>query len=295
MLSKPKILVATDFSETSDLALRAAEEIRSRSRGSIHVVHVSAFPEQWEWFTNDVVLNYNLGDQRKKLLEAIEKRLKTQIERSGIKAQNQEILMGPAARMILEFSEENSFDLIVLGHRGEGSFLHLGDVAGKIVSAAKIPVLVVNRDFEIGRVAGLVDPLEPEEKVFSATEELAFLSESDVEFISLWPDQSVYAEGFPEVGISVVEMTEEKKNEVRDRMEKLIRQKMDPHSGAKVRADISPDEKIRDGLVTVLEEEKVDLAVMGRHQKGKIEKLLLGSTTRGILDHWDGNLLVLPT
>lgn len=295
MLSHPTILVATDFSEASNLALASAEVLRKKTQGHIHVIHVTQYPEQWDWLTNDVVVSYYPPNFKQDLMNSLQERIHQQITRLGVEGSG-EVLIGPPAKVILEYASTSESDLIILGHRGKGNFFHLGDVAAKVVAGADRPVLVINRDFEIERVAGLVDPMSPGNEIFNMTEELGYLSAGDVEFISLWPDQSVYVEeSFPEAGFSVVKLTEEKKKEIEERMERHLRNHIDPHSGARVRAEVSPERKIRDGLVRVLEEEAIDLAVMSKHHKGKLEKILLGSVTRGILDHWHGNLMILPS
>lgn len=295
MLAQPVILVATDFSASSDFALKAAEKIRLKAGGRIHVIHVSLYPGQWDWFTNDVVLNYYPEEFKKELIDSLAQKLHRQIKDCGAQATG-EVIMGPVAKSILEFASTYHPDLIIMGHKGKETHFHLGDIAAKVVAASDRPVLVVNKEFDVEKVAGLVDPFHPEKKVFSAAEELGFICSGEVEFVSLWPDQAVYVEeSFPEGGVSVVRMTEEKKREVKSRMEKILRDQTDPHSRAEIRAEVAEEDRIRDGLVRVLDEDKIDLAVMSRHHKGRLEKILLGSVTRGVLDHWHGNLMVLPS
>ncbi len=295
MMTHPYILVATDFSKTSDLALRAAEKLRQRSRGRIHVIHVTPHPVQLDWFTNDVVTGSFPSNYKEEIVKSLQLKLNEQINNCGVTGDG-EILMGPPGRTILHYSAETKADLIILGHKGKKRHFHLGDIAAKVVSGADRPVLVINKNFEIDKVAGLVDPFEPEKSVFVETEEMGFLCSGKIEFISLWPDQDIIAEeGFPEAGYSVVRMTDEKKEELRTRMEKTIRSKVDPHFAAKVRTEFTDEPKVRDGLVKLLDEEEVDLAVMTKHHKGKLEKILLGSVTRGVLDRWHGNLMVLPS
>lgn len=295
MLANPTILVATDFSESSEYALKAAEKIRSKSGGRIHVIHVSPYPGQYDWFTNDIVINYYPEEFKRDLLASLREKVDAQIRDCGVKGEG-EILLGPPSKCILEFAATFRPDLIILGHKGSETRFHLGGVAARVVAAAERPVLVVNRAFDVEKVAGLVDPFQLEKNVFSAAEEFAFVCSGNVEFISLWPDQSVYVEeAFPEAGLSVVRMTEDRKKEMKEKMEKLLRSNADPHSNALVRAEVAEESKIRDGLLRVLKEDHVDLAVMTKHHKGRLEKFLLGSITRGVLDRWKGNLLVLPS
>jgi nucleotide-binding universal stress UspA family protein len=50
-------------------------------------------------------------------------------------------------RALLEHAERNGFDLIVMGAYGDGGlmrFLGLGGATGKVISAAKVPVLLAH-------------------------------------------------------------------------------------------------------------------------------------------------------
>lgn len=48
MLKGADILVCSDFTQGSDLAMRAAETLRERIRGPLHVLHVNEYPLHWE-------------------------------------------------------------------------------------------------------------------------------------------------------------------------------------------------------------------------------------------------------
>jgi hypothetical protein len=58
MISRPRILVCTDFSEAANLALLAAEKMRKKTNGLIHVLHVNEFPLQWDWVSTEAQAVY---------------------------------------------------------------------------------------------------------------------------------------------------------------------------------------------------------------------------------------------
>ena len=80
MLNQPLIVVATDFSECSDHAIRAGEKIRSLSKGTLRIVHVASFPFEWDWLTNDVTVNYLPPTFNKDLVQGLKKKLELQFE-----------------------------------------------------------------------------------------------------------------------------------------------------------------------------------------------------------------------
>jgi nucleotide-binding universal stress UspA family protein len=295
MFYRPNILVATDLSETSDLALEAAGELCRRSNGSVHVVHVSQIPEQWDWLSGEVDMSYYPENFREQIMKDLRDKLQDQTERCHLSAEI-EIAFGSPVKGILEAADRQHADVIVLGHKGKGAHFHLGDVTAKVVAASSRPVLVINREFCLDRVAGLIDPFLQEKRIFSVTAELAGVGTSKQEYISLWPDVPVLVErDVFNSNIKVNRLSEEKKKQIKTELEQKIRDNIDPSTSTIIHAGVSPEQKLRDGIVRVLEEDHVDIAVMSKHQKGKLEKILLGSSTRGVLDHWKGNLLVLPS
>ncbi len=58
---------------------------------------------------------------------------------------HRELLFGPPAESIIDVAETRGCDLIVMGSRGQGALsgLLLGSQSQKVVSLAKVPVLVV--------------------------------------------------------------------------------------------------------------------------------------------------------
>jgi nucleotide-binding universal stress UspA family protein len=292
MLSQPSILVASDLSKSSDKALEAAENLRKKSKGKIHVIHVTPYPEQWDWLTNDVVMNYYPENFREQLINGLNNQLSAQLERCGVEGTS-EILMGPTVQTIIKFTSEARADLLILGHKEKGGVLRLSGVAAKIMSSATIPVLIANKDFDVERVAGLIDPYRPEKKLFSVTEEFGYLCSGDVEFISVFPDDVNVVESSTH-SYSVVRLTEEKKKEVKNKFEKALKENADPRAEAKFRVETTNEGSAKK-LVKILTEDRIDLAIMTKHQKGKIEKFFLGSVTKGVFDQWKGNLLILPT
>jgi nucleotide-binding universal stress UspA family protein len=281
MLTKPNILVATDFSEFSHLALKAGEEIRLKTGGQLQLVHVSSYPDQWDWMTNDVVFNYYPQEFKSKLMDEIKARMEKQMRDSEATG-SLEIVFGPVFKSLLNHMTKFHADLLIIGHRGAGNHFHLGSLTAKMLTASDRPVLVINRAFKTRKIAGLIDTNKIENDIFSLTQNLGALFSSEIEFVSVWPDLSRYSE-FPLPD-----------KETESKMKKSILSQIDPDWHVNIVTRILDDKSVSEGLVEILDETDVDLAVMTRHQKSRLEKIFLGSVTRGVLDRWKGNFLVTP-
>ena len=122
-----RILVPTDFSPLSALALDHAAALGSLCRASIHLVHVSP----------DGRLSAQEGESR----------LTALIARCGGDAVvvTSQVCAGPPAATIVQVAEDRAVDLIVLGTHGRQGLAHLmlGSVAEQVVRTAPCAVLTV--------------------------------------------------------------------------------------------------------------------------------------------------------
>lgn len=134
------ILLAVDGSDNS---LRATTEaiklIALQQSGEIEVVFVADFGK-----SRDEVLRYGDIDElelsRRQKLFPIEELLKEQQTAYTIK-----VLHGEPGQSLIRHANDHSFDLVVMGSRGLGSFkeMVLGSVSHKVARGVKCPVLIV--------------------------------------------------------------------------------------------------------------------------------------------------------
>ena len=121
-----RILVPTDFSPLSTLALEHAIALASLCRASIHLMHVQA-------------------DARK--VDAEEPRLAGFVARCHAEAivVTSQVCAGQPAAAIVKAAADRAVDLIVLGTHGRQGVAHLmlGSVAEHVVRTAPCPVLTV--------------------------------------------------------------------------------------------------------------------------------------------------------
>lgn len=298
VLSNPTILVCTDFKQTSDYALKSAETIRKKVGGRIHVIHISDIPVNWDWISQEssfLLYNEKLTAD---LLKSLRKMMAEQLRRCEVNCTT-DVLIGPTYEGIIDSIDKNKPDLVLMGHRGH-DFGHfgLGGIANKVVASAKVPVLVIKKILTppLGKVAGLVDTTNNMKPIIHATEEFSFLLSAQAEIISLWKNvtSQFYNLAPIEKVHPLLDLRQEVKEAILNKMRDEISKSLDEHSKSKVRVEITDEKQVAYHLVKILEEEKVELAIMKRHQKKLLEKIFIGSETRRMLELYSGNILVLP-
>lgn len=142
-----KIMVAYDGSEHSQRALKWALAARPENGPGIDVVTVispMAAPASYE-------IPHMGGMSIQSLHESMKRARRQQLEQLENECSDQghpiaiHILEGNTAEALLDYADQNGIELIVTGSRGESGFtrLLLGSIAQKLVTYAKVPVVVV--------------------------------------------------------------------------------------------------------------------------------------------------------
>lgn len=139
-----KILVGYDGSNASKRAVMKAVDLARNLGARITIATVLPPPVVFlgELMVPESVDMKSLEEPARKELE----RLVTEIKETSSVEADYAILMGDPAEELVNYAEENSYDLIVVGRRGRGGLerLILGSVSSKVVSISKnVDVLVV--------------------------------------------------------------------------------------------------------------------------------------------------------
>jgi nucleotide-binding universal stress UspA family protein len=118
-----EILLATDFSDTSEAAARVAYECALQWGARVHLFHVT-WPQETE-------------------VTALLARLVADF--ASVPTVVRSVPAGDAARAIVSYARDHAIDLVVLGTHGRTGFSHalLGSVAERVVRTAPCPVLTV--------------------------------------------------------------------------------------------------------------------------------------------------------
>lgn len=144
-----KVLVATDFSDCSAVALDAAWRISKVYDPEISVLHVA--PSAW---TLPPDLSVGLPGDNRNWLDLLRSEANEQLEQfvqdgrsRGVRIASSVLETGSPAHAVLEYARQNPTDLIVLGTHGRSGVarMMLGSVAEAVVHHAHVPVLAVRK------------------------------------------------------------------------------------------------------------------------------------------------------
>ncbi len=146
MLKPTKILVPTDFSESSDKALRQGLDIAMQYNANLYLLHV--IHEEIRQCAVDFCASEELMRRTHDMMlssakESIEEQLK-RIGDTGKVDIVSDVRQGVPYEAILDEAKERGIDLIViasLGKTGIAKYL-IGSVARNVLKGAKCPVLL---------------------------------------------------------------------------------------------------------------------------------------------------------
>jgi nucleotide-binding universal stress UspA family protein len=144
MLVIRKILVPTDFTETSDKALDFAIELAQKFDAAIVVMHsfeipVMGFPDGALVATADIAARIQEAG-RTGLDSAVNARTSRGVNITSV------LREGNAAEEIRAVAEETKVDLIVIGTHGRRGIARalLGSTAENVIRTVKLPVLTIH-------------------------------------------------------------------------------------------------------------------------------------------------------
>ena len=153
MITLRNILVATDFSEPSDVALAYGRELASRFDATLVVLHIvqniyfASYGAESAAVMGPEIMQGLENDGLRRMQELL-----VDTDNSGPRMTSTVRVGGSPALEIVEYAKTNDIDLIVMGTHGRGALAHLvmGSVAERVVRLAPCPVLTVRhreRDF----------------------------------------------------------------------------------------------------------------------------------------------------
>ena len=137
MILLKRILVATDFSDASDVALTYGRSLAQTFGASLHLLHVTENPFLRPTPAHPHMLKAATKGQ-------LEERLTTD-DRVRLRATSVLATSDNPAQEITRHAAVHDVDLIVMGTHGRGAMAQLlmGSVAEKVVRTAPCPVLTV--------------------------------------------------------------------------------------------------------------------------------------------------------
>lgn len=155
-----KILVPTDFSENSKLALKHAIQVANQFNGTIYLLHAYQIETRTGSFLSiDQIVQGDREGEMSVLIEEMKPLLgpKTKIE-SFVKK-------GASVETICQTGEKLNVDIIIMGTTGAGGMkkLFLGSTASNVINNTPIPVLAIPQDFQNFKMANVTFALDIKE------------------------------------------------------------------------------------------------------------------------------------
>jgi nucleotide-binding universal stress UspA family protein len=134
-----RILVAVDGSESAKKAFEKSIYLAQKCSSKLDLVHVVTCE-----LGGDSTIIYDLLDEAKIKAKKMLEEYRIEASKNNIPLEIT-ITQGDAAKIIIEFSKKNKYDLIIMGTRGRNAFeeLLLGSVSLKVIHHAICPVMVV--------------------------------------------------------------------------------------------------------------------------------------------------------
>lgn len=279
------ILVATDFSSPSELALAWGAQV-ARSHGArLLLAHVLTPPMPVADFAAPpLTLDQELRAAARERLDEI----LAGPELAGIEAEAV-LLDGMPAPAVLAAAEEHHAHLLVVGTRGLAGVRHLllGSTAERIVQGATAPVLSVHPEDPRPEASPrtLLVPTDfsrDAEAALAAADHCVALSDQATRVILLHVFH-VPAEyrSYGPAG-TFFKFTDELRASLRERLEEQAA----PLRREKLEIELLTTEGIpAEVIVRVAKERKVEMIAMGTHGRSGLAHLLMGSTAERVVQH----------
>lgn len=142
MGSYKHILVAADFTDHGVDVVKRAKDLAEKYQAKLSIIHVvDNLPITDAAYGPVIPFEVDLTEE---LMTAAKKRLTDQIEKQGLKIENQWLELGSPKLEIIRIADENDIDLIVVGSHGRhGLALLLGSTANGVLHHAKCDVMAV--------------------------------------------------------------------------------------------------------------------------------------------------------
>jgi nucleotide-binding universal stress UspA family protein len=267
-----KILVPCDFSKPAINAFRFALDIATQSKGVIHLLHVIELP-----ILHDTVLMpvLNFEEQLlKDLRVSAEDRFKKLTDKYPTGDVNVKftVQFGSVSRMIQDYIEKESVDLVLMGSNGATGMreFFIGSNAEKIVRNAPVPVLVMKNYYK-GPIKNIVFPntldTEHQEELTMKVKALQSFFKAHLHIVWINTPINFHSDTVTRARLQAFA----KRFMLKDYTVSIFNQ--------------TDEEK---GIVEFANTVKGDLIAMGTHGRKGISHLISGSLAEDLVNHYKG-------
>lgn len=293
-----KILLATDGSESAEIALELVHSIDWPSGSTIRVISVfepaeTALSGAWT-----PALAQDVEHQAEDLLtsaRATTQHAVSYLQRAGLTVEN-EVFEGRPGTCIVEDAARFGADLIVVGSRGHGPIgsMLLGSVSAEVADHAPCPVLVA-RGPRLTRLILGADGSEYARAAEEWLERWPIFGQTAIEVTSVAPVGASWARGLAlsAYSPSAAEYVESDRLQVADHQH--LAEASAEHlraAGLRAAAHVAEGDAAHE-LIRVAAADAADCIVIGTHGRTGLARLIMGSVARNVMLHARCSVLIV--
>ena len=277
------VVVAVDGSPASDNAVRWAANTAMKRDVPLRLASSYTMP-QFLYAESMVPPQELYDDLQRETMRKIDAARALAVEVAPNLAIGHAVAEGSPIDMLLEMSRDSG--MIVMGSRGLGglSGMVLGSVSGAVVSHANCPVVVVREDNNVteetkyGPIVVGIDGSEVSRRATEVAFEEAQARGAELIAVHTWIDTQVQAPG---AGFAVSEdRWKEAHDEKSELLENYLSELGRTYPDVQVKKVITRDRPVR-ALTEAAQ--GAQLLITGSHGRGGFKGMLLGSTSRALL------------
>ncbi|MBO6523768.1 MAG: universal stress protein [Balneolaceae bacterium] len=207
------ILVPTDFSERSEVAIKMAGELVDLYGCTVDLIHIIPMMKYFSESMDPLGVPFSIEKHLyPQCLENSHEKLE-QLAQKYIKKEYRGKLFSEIDRKpseaITKLANKGEYDLVLMSARGEHNSIHvMGSTTEKVIRYSKIPVLSINEEMEIENLNKIIVPVDFSESSFFAVIpafELAKETDSKIELVNVVELYSAGNDMIPYVPTSIEE------------------------------------------------------------------------------------------
>jgi nucleotide-binding universal stress UspA family protein len=279
-MSKPRVLIGSDFSEHSSVALQVGKVWTKKLNAELHVIHVNNSKDSTDALAHADDSKGVVSGLVENLRHNLEDKLKKQLDEQGMhqKDIHNHVSFGKKNEVLHEEVKKLNAKLLVLGCLGQSGFegLFLGGTTERAIRSVPCPILAV-RDEACAKpkfICWAVDLSQRSDFVFEWLKIVAEVFSPKVEMMMVESDQTRTLEDYPKLKFYYEQL-------------KL--------SGIDVSIKLIPPTRgsIEKSLEKNISEGDYDLIVMGTEAKRGLRRFLLGSVAEYLTHHVRRSFLII--
>lgn len=295
MTQEDIVVVAVDGSPASDNAVRWAANTAMKRNIPLRLAAAYSMPQFL--YAEGMVPPQEIFDElQRETLQTVDRAREIALEVAPDLHIGHAVAEGSAIDMLLEMSKEST--MVVMGSRGLSgiSGMVLGSVSGAVVSHASCPVVVVREDNAVteenkyGPVVVGVDGSDVSRRATEVAFEEAAARDAELHAVHTWVDTQIQGPG---AGYAVSEdhwkAVQAEKDEL---LSSYLNELSEQYPDVEVKKIITRDRPVR-ALAEAAQ--GAQLLVTGSHGRGGFKGMLLGSTSRALLQEAPCPMMVVRT